>query len=151
MTLLANHSRTLNDYNKVNNEWLFGMGARLALNTGTKFKPVLEITGDKLIVGKDVLKQNPDGTWDDNSIRYVVNGFAGASFHPIEHLYISFAGGPGYINENFFVGIKPAIGVYFTGNQRWSVQFSYTNVFNRTKIVDQDFETLSLALGVRLF
>lgn len=151
LTLMANHSRTLNDYNKVNNEWLFGMGALLALNTGTKFKPVLEIAGDKLIYGKDVLKMNPDGSPGSNSIRYVVNGFAGASFHPIEHLYVSFTGGPSYINEKFFVGIKPAIGVYFTGNQRWSFQFSYTNVFNRTKIVDQDFETLNLALAVRLF
>ncbi len=151
MTLMANHSRTLNDYNKVNNEWLFGMGAGFALQTGTKFKPVLEISGDKFIVGKDVLKQNPDGSWHDNRIRYVVNGFAGVAFEPIEHLYVSVTGGPSYINEKFFVGIKPAIGVYFTGNQRWSLQFSYTNVFNRTKLVNQDFETLCLALRVRLF
>jgi hypothetical protein len=80
----------------------------------------------------------------------MVNLFAGSSFHPSRTIYFSVLAGPSFISGQTFLGLKPSIGFYFSKKQRWTGKISYINVFNRTKITNQDFGSISVAIGVKL-
>jgi len=149
--LFAQYNHTLYDYTINNNPWGAGLGIQLSLNNKTKWKPTIELTGD--LYGEDdkVLRLNPDGAVpaDENTIDGMVNLFAGASFHPTKSIYISFTTGPSFIGKQTHLAIKPSVGLFFSKKQRWTGKLSYINVFNRTN--NEDFGSLSLAVGFRLF
>ena len=151
--LLTQYNHTLYDYTIGNNPWGFGLGIQSSFNNKTKFKPTIELTGD--IYGEDdkVLRLDPDGSvpQDDNSVRSMVNLFVGSSFHPTRSIYFSFVAGPSFIGGQTLLGIKPSFGFYFSKTQRWTGKISYINVFNRTKIADEDFGSLSVTIGFKLF
>lgn len=151
--LLTQYNHTLYDYTVGNNPWGMGLGLQAFLNNKTQFKPTIEFTSDIYLEDDKVGRSNPDGSFpgDDNSVSGMINLFAGSSFHPTENIYLSFVAGPSFISGHTLFGIKPSIGFYFSKTQRWTGKISYINVFNRTKIINEDFGSLSLALGVKLF
>ncbi|MEO6949120.1 MAG: hypothetical protein ABI123_05785 [Ginsengibacter sp.] len=152
--LLTQYNKTLNDYTKGNNPWSIGLGLQAFLNNKSKFKPTIELTGDIYLESDKVLYSNPDGSWpkDGNDVGSMTNLFAGASYHPVNNIYISLMAGPSFISKQTLFGIKPSVGFYFSKTHRWTAKVSYINVFNRTKgISDGDFGSLSFALGVKLF
>lgn len=81
----------------------------------------------------------------------MVNLFGGLSFQPVSCFYFSLLGGPSFISGQPYPGIKPSIGWHFSKNQRWTGKVSFINVFDRTKMVNEDFGSLSLAIGRKLF
>ncbi|MBI3720149.1 MAG: hypothetical protein HY252_16340 [Sphingobacteriales bacterium] len=151
--LLTQYNKTLNDYTIGNNPWGVGLGLQTFLNNKTKFKPTIELTGDIYLEDDKVFRSNPDGTFPENGndVRGMVNLFVGSSFHPNQSIYLSLVAGPSFISGQTLVGIKPSFGFYFSKNQRWTGKVSYINIFNRTKIINEDFGSLSLAIGVKLF
>ncbi|RNI33507.1 hypothetical protein EFY79_18865 [Hanamia caeni] len=151
--IFANYNNTLYDYTSGNNPWGVGLGLQAFLINKTKFKPTIELTADTYLEDNKVLRLNPDGSIpnNDNAVEGMVNLLAGASFHPNQSVYVSFMAGPGFISGQTYLGIKPSFGFYFSKTQRWTGKISYINVFNRTKIANADFGSLSLAIGVRLF
>ena len=100
-----------------------------------------------------VLRLNPDGSIpkDDNAVHGMVNVFAGSSFRPTSTIYVSFLAGPSFISGQTFLGIKPSFGFYFSKTQRWTGKISYINIFNRTKVTNEDFGSISLSIGLKLF
>ncbi|HEY5405989.1 MAG TPA: hypothetical protein VIJ92_02840 [Ginsengibacter sp.] len=151
--LLTEYNKTLYDYTIGNNPSGVGLGLQTFFNNKTKFKPTIELTGDIYLENDKVLRLNPDGSTpkDDNDVRGMVNLFVGSSFHPTQNIYISFVAGPSFISGQTLLGIKPSFGFYFSKTQRWTGKVSYINVFNRTKIANEDFGSLSLAIGLKLF
>jgi len=151
--LFAQYNSTLYDYTKGNNPWGIGLGLQTFLSNKTKFKPTIELTGDIYPEDDKTLRSNPDGTFPENGndVRGMVNLFAGASFHPTQGIYLSFIAGPSFISGKTLLGIKPSFGFYFSKNQKWTGKIAYINVFNRTKIINQDFGSLSVAIGLKLF
>ncbi|WP_152270732.1 hypothetical protein [Agriterribacter humi] len=151
--LLTQYNSTLYDYTKGNNPWGIGLGLQTFFNNKTKFKPTLELTGDVYLEDDKVLRSNPDGSFPENSndVGGMVNLFVGSSFHPNQGIYLSFVAGPSFISGQTLFGIKPSFGFYFSKKQRWTGKVSYINVFNRTKIINEDFGSLSLAIGLKLF
>lgn len=151
--LQAQYSHTLYDYTKGNNPLGLGLGLQTFLNNKTKFKPTVELTGDFYLVDDKVFRGNPDGGFpeDDNTIDGVVNLFAGTSFHPTQSTYLSLVAGPSFISGQILIGVKPSFGFYFSKTQNWTGKISYINIFNRTKIVNEDFGSLSFAIGLKLF
>ena len=151
--LSAEYNKTLYDYTLGNNPWGAGIGLQVFLNNKTKFKPTIELTSDIYLEDDKVLRPNPDGSIpkDGNEVGGMVNSFVGTSFHPTQSIYVSFVAGSSFISGQTLFGIKPSLGFYFSKTQRWTGKVSYINVFNRTKIVNEDFGSLSLALGVKLF
>ena len=151
--LLAQYNNTLYDYTAGNNPWGMGLGLQTFFNTKTKFKPTIELTGDVYLADDKVFRSNPDGSFPEkgNDVRGMVNLFVGSSFHPTHSIYFSFVAGPGFISGQTLLGIKPSFGFYFSKNQRWTGKVSYINIFNRPKIIDEDFGSLSLAIGLKLF
>jgi hypothetical protein len=149
----ANYNNTLYDYTIGNNPWGVGLGLQAFLNNKTKLKPTVELTGDLYLEDDKVLRLNPDGSTpkDNNAVGGMVNLFAGGSFQPIQSIYISFVAGPSFISGQTFLGIKPSFGFYFLKNQRWTGKISYINVFNRSKVANEDFGSLSLSIGLKLF
>jgi hypothetical protein len=152
-SLLTQYNNTLYDYTIGNNPWGVGLGLQTFFNNKTKFKPTIELTGDIYLEDDKVFRSNPDGSFPENGndVRGMVNLFVGSSFHPNQSIYLSLIAGPSFISGQTLVGIKPSFGFYFSKNQRWTGKVSYINVFNRTKIINEDFGTLSLAIGVKLF
>jgi len=151
--VFANYNNTLYDYTVGNNPWGVGLELQAFLNNKTKFKPTIELTADTYLEDNKVLRLNPDGSIpnDDNAVEGMVNLFAGASFYFNQIVYVSFVAGPGFISGQTFLGIKPSFGFYFSKAQRWTGKISYINVFNRTKVVNDDFGSLSLSIGLKLF
>jgi hypothetical protein len=151
--LSTQYNKTLYDYTSGNNPWGVGLGLQAFLNNRTKFKPTIELTGDIYLEDDKVLRSNPDGSFPENGndVRGIVNLFAGSSYHPNQSIYLSLVAGPSFISGETLLGIKPSFGFYFSKNQRWIGKISYINVFNRTKINNEDFGSLSLGIGARLF
>ena len=85
------------------------------------------------------------------SIGSMVNLFGGSVFNPNQNSSISFLAGPGFINGNTLLGIKPSFGFYFSKSQRWKGKMSYINIFKRDKQTKKDFGTLSFAIALKLF
>jgi len=151
--LFTEYNHTLYDYTIGNNPWGVGLGFQTFFNNSTKFKPIIELTGDIYLEDNKVLKLNPDGSipQNDNTVGGMVNLLVGSSFHPTQNIYLSVVAGPSFISGQTLLGIKPSFGFYFTKTQRWAGKVSYINVFNRTKIAKEDFGSLSLAIGLKLF
>lgn len=151
--LLTQYNKTLYDYTAGNNPWGIGLGLQIFFNNKTKFRPTVEFTGHVYLEDDKVFRSNPDGTFAEsgNDVRAMVNLFAGSSFHPNESIYLSLLAGPSFISGQTLPGIKPSFGFYFSKTQKWTGKVSYINVFNRTKIINEDFGSLSLAIGVKLF
>ena len=151
--LLAQYNHTQRDYTLGNNPWGMGLGLQAFLNNKTKFKPTIEITADIYLEDDKVLRSNPDGSIPENGndVGGMTNLLIGSSFHPNQDIYVSFVAGPSFIGDQTLFAIKPSLGFYFSKTQRLTVKLSYINVFNRTKIVNEDFSSISLALGLKLF
>ena len=151
--LSAQFNRTLYDYTIGNNPWGIGLGFQTFLNTKTKFKPTIEVTGDIYLEDDKTLKLNPDGSipTNYNDVRGMVNLFIGSSFNLTKSTYLSFLAGPSFIGGQTLLGIKPSFGFYFSENKRWVGKVSYINVFNREKSTNEDFGSLSIAVGIKLF
>ncbi|HMR20254.1 MAG TPA: hypothetical protein PKA53_13205 [Sphingobacterium sp.] len=121
------------------------------MNNASKFKPTVDIMADTYLEGKKVQLTNPDGSHVDN-VGSTVNLFAGTSYHPIQSLYISFVAGPSWMgNGQRLMAIKPSFGFHFSPTQRWTAKISYINVFNRDMTTKEDFGSISLSLGMKLF
>ena len=151
--LQTQYNSTLYDYTKGNNHWGIGIGLQAFLNNRTKFKPTIELTSDIYLEDDKVLRLNPDGSIpkNDNSVSGMVNLFAGSSFHPTQSVCLSFVAGPSFISGQTLLGIKPSVGFYFSKNHKWTGKVSYINIFNRTQATKEDFGSLSLAIGLKLF
>lgn len=151
--IFANYNNTLYDYTIGNNPWGAGLGIQAFLNNKTKFKPTIELAADKYLEDDKVFRLNPDGSTpkDDNAVHGVVNLFIGSSFHPTQSIYISFLAGPSFISGQTFLGLKPSFGFYFSKTQRWTGKISYINVFNRAEVAKEDFGSLSVSIGLKLF
>jgi|SRR5690348_2114237 hypothetical protein len=151
--LLGQYNETLYDYTLGNNPWSMGLGLQAMLNNKTRFKPTIEVTSDLYLEDDYVLRANPDGTFpeEDNTVSGMVNLFAGSFFQVTRRIYLSFTAGPSFITDKTFFGIKPSAGIYFPRNRRLTCKISYINVFNRTKMINADFGSLSLSVGLKLF
>lgn len=151
--LSAQFNQTLHDYTIGNNPWSLGLGLQAYLNTHSSFKPTVEITGDLYLESDKVLRSNPDGSFPENGndVGGMINLFAGSSFHPANSFYFSFVAGPSFINKQTFLGIKPSFGFSFSKTQRIMGKISYINIFNRTKMTNEDFGSLSFAICFKLF
>lgn len=151
--LQTQYTQTLYDYTRGNNPWGWGLGLQAFVNTPSKFRPTAELTGDLYLEDDKVNRSNPDGSFPENGndVRGMVNLFVGSSFHPKQNVYVSLTAGPSFISGQIYFGIKPSVGFYFSSNQKWTGKVSYINIFNRTKMVNEDFGSISVAIGLRLF
>ncbi len=148
--ILSQFNQTIYDNSISNNLWGLGAGAQFFYNNQSNFKPTVELTGDLYLENDKVLRTNPDGTVLETA-NGMVNLFAGTSYFFTKHIFASAVAGPSFINQQFFVGIKPSIGFYFSANKKWMGKLSFLNIFNRDNINHKDFGALSFAIGFRLF
>jgi len=151
--LLTQYNNTLYDRTAGNNPWGIGLGIQGFYNNGTRFKPTLELTGDVYLEDDKVLRLNADGAVPlaTNDIGGMVNLFAGVSYHPNLRSYFSFTAGPSFISGKTLLGIKPSLGWYFSNSQKWTGKISYINIFNRDSFSREDFGSISVGVGLKLF
>jgi hypothetical protein len=147
--LSTQYTKTIYDITLPNNPWAMGLGFQTLLNNKTKFKPTIEFTTDAYLED-DKVYRIIDGK-DYGIETWVKNLFAGVSYYPDSIMYVSFAGGPSFINGNNYFGVKTSLGCYFSKDKRWTTKISYINVFNRNPTSKSDFGSISLSLGFRFF
>ncbi len=147
--LLAQYNSTIYDATKGNNPWGIGPGLQAFFNNKTKFKPTIEFTADTYLEDDKLLRLENGKPVDD--LGSMVNLFVGSSYHLKQTIYFSLMAGPSFINGHTYFGAKPSFGFYFSGNQRWTGKLSYINIFNRDKLTKEDFGSMSLAIGLKLF
>ena len=148
--LQGQFNKTIYDRTMGNNPWGIGLGLQAYLNHSSKVRPLIDFTADAYLENDKVLRLNTNGTPVDD-IRGMINLFAGASYQPAKTVYLSLVTGPSFVGGQTLLGIKPSFGFYFSENQRWTGKVSYINIFNRDKITSEDFGSVSLSLGVKLF
>ena len=148
--LFTQFNKTIYDRTLGNNPWSIGLGLQTFFNNKTKFTPTIELTGDIYLEDDKVFRMNTDGT-TINDVGGMVNLFVGTAFNPTQNIYLSFVAGPSFISGQTLLGIKPSIGCYFSKNQKWTGKLSYINVLNRGQTIKEDFGSISLAIGVKLF
>lgn len=148
--LQGQYNKTIYDRTIGNNPWGMGLGLQLFLNNTSKLKPTVDLTADAYLEDDKVFRINYDGT-EIVDIGGMLNLFAGVSFHPTQTIYMSLVTGPSFVSGQTLLGLKPSFGFYFSQNQRWTGKISYINVFNRDKKSMEDFGSISLSLGVKLF
>ena len=148
--LSGEYNKTIYDRTLGNNPWGIGLGLQTFFNNKTKFKPTIELTADIYLLDDKVFRMNTDGTQIPD-VRGMVNLFAGTSFHPIPTIYLSLLTGPSFVGGQTLLGIKPSVGFYFSKSQKWTGKISYINIFNRDKTTNEDFGSLSLSVGLKLF
>lgn len=150
--LFAGYSRTLYDYTYGNNPWGIGLGFAATGKTNSKIQPLIELTADAYLEDDKVLRSNPDGSLPgtDNTVSSTLNVFAGTSIYLSKKAYVSLTAGPSFISGQTLLGVKPSIGYNFSASGCWTAKMSYTNIFNRT-VAKEDFGTLAVSLGIKLF
>lgn len=153
----AQQNLTLYDITKGNNPHGIGLGFQAFLNTKSKFKATLELTGDVYMYDDDVLRARSveisPGVWDYEApipdVPSMFNLFAGASWHPNKNFFLSGAVGPSLIGGNVYLGFKPALGLV-TNNQRWMGKIFFINIFQRDFPTQSDFGSVGISVGYRL-
>jgi hypothetical protein len=133
-----------------NNPWGVGLGIQLFIHNLSQFKPLVDCTIDAYPEDDKVLRLNSDGT-PVNDVNGMVNLFAGLSYHPAKRVYLSLVAGPSMTGGQTLLGLKPSLGFYFSQYQKWTGKVSYINVFDRDTKTKEDFGSLSVSLGVKLF
>ena len=154
--LQAQQNWTLYDITLGNNPNGFGLGAQAFLNTKSKFKATMELTGDIYLMDDKVLRTREisPGVWNyDNpgipDVPGMLNLFAGTSWHPSKTFYMSVTVGPSFIRSKTYLGFKPALG-FLTKNQRWMGKVVFINIFNRDFPTQSDFGSVGISVGYRI-
>ncbi len=148
--LQGQFNKTIYDRTIGNNPWGMGLGLQVFFNNNSKFKPTIDLTADAYLEDDKVYNIDADGK-EIPTVRGMVNVFAGASFQPTKTMYVSLVTGPSFVSGQTLLGLKPSFGFYFSKNQKCTGKVSYINVFNRDKTTKQDFGSISLSLGFKLF
>ncbi|CAN5544425.1 hypothetical protein BH10BAC3_BH10BAC3_41180 [soil metagenome] len=148
--LLTQYNKTISDRTIGNNPWGVGLGLQTFFNNKSKFKPTIDLTGDIYLEDDKVFRTNTDGS-PINDVRGMVNLFFGSSYDATKSIYVSLVAGPSFISGQTLIGIKPSFGFYFPKTHKWTGKISYINIFNRDKTTKEDFSSLSLSVGLKLF
>ena len=114
---LLDYSTTMNDRTLGNNPSAVGINVQVMMKTKTAFEPLIKIAAQSSLENDDVYRLTPDGKGVPDA-RSIINVFAGSSFNPSKHFYLSFLLGPSFINNNTYLGIEPSIGFYFSEKKK---------------------------------
>jgi len=148
--ILAQYTKTIRDATLGNNPWGIGLGFQSFLNNKTKFKPTIELTGDIYLHDDKVFRSDSTGT-ALKDVGGMTNLFIGSSFNPTKNMYVSFVAGPSFLGGQTLLGIKPSFGIYFSKKQILNGKISFINIFNRGKIIKENFTSWSISFGVKIF
>jgi hypothetical protein len=148
--LTTQFNNTINDVTIGNNPWAIGIGIQSFINNKTKFRPTIEITRDAYLTDDKVFITDNFGK-ELNTVESMTNIFMGTSFNVKNNAYISFTVGPSFLGEQTLFGIKPSVGYYFSKNKKFAAKVSYINIFNRGKIIKENFTSWNIAFGIKLF
>ena len=148
--LFGQYNKTIYDRTVPNNPWGMGVGFQSFFNNDWRLKVTADFTADAYLEDDKVLRTNADSTAIPD-VGGMINLFAGLSYHPMPIFYFSFVAGPSFVSNRILLGVKPSIGFYFSRNDKWTGKISYINIFNRDPRTQQDFASLSVSVGTKIF
>lgn len=148
--LYGQYNKTIYDRTLGNNPWGLGLGIQTLFNNNSKFKPAIELTADAYLEDDKVFRANTDGT-SIPDVGGMINFFVGSSFHLTKTIYLSLMTGSSFVSRQVLLGLKPSIGFYFLEDRKWTAKVSYINIFDRDEITKEDFGSLSISVGLKIF
>lgn len=148
--LLTQFNQTLYDVTYGNNIWGLGLSGFAIYDCKTKIKPVIEVNTSFIFLDDKVGRMDSSDNLIE-SVTGISSVLAGAMLTPTKSTYISVVAGPSFLNGKMLMTLKPSVGFYFPKNKRFTAKFAFTNVYNRYKPTKEDFGSLNIALGFRLF
>ena len=150
LSLQVQSNITLQDNTKGNNPWSLGIGLQSSFLIKSKVHPTIELTGDLYLADDKVLRADSTGR-RYKDVRSMANLFFGASLSPARNIYFSLLCGPSFISKQLLFGLKPSVGIFFSKKQKMLAKLSYITVFNRGNVVKQNFNSISISLGLKLY
>jgi hypothetical protein len=143
---------TISDKTIKNNTWGTGLGLNSQINPGRKLSPTIDLSAFYYFSGYKLLYVNPYDT-PIPAVEHLVNLFAGVTYKPGSLYYFSLVGGPSFVSDQTLLGIKPAVGFYFSPARKWKAQLAYLHIFNRgtEEWEVRNFTSLALSVGLKLF
>lgn len=149
LLLAAKYNSTIYDRTVSTNSGGIGIGAEVVIKTESFFRPVIQIDHN-LFFGKKLQYATPDGRLIPSKSD-VSTLFGGVRFNFTPYVFASFTAGTAIYNGGEHLGIRPAIGVAFFRPRNLFLLTSFTNVFQRDAVGNQDFGYMGLALVLKLF
>lgn len=148
----AQYNKTVSDYTIANNPWAPGVGVQMNFFNNAAIKPILELTADLYLMKNKVLRLNPDGSVPEtsNDVQAMVNLFTGFAWEPVQEIHLSTTAGASLAGGQFLFGFKPAVGGYLL-RRKVLMKLYYLNIFNRGRVVKQNFESIGFSMGIRVF
>ena len=141
-------NNTLYDRTITNNSGGVGFGLQTVLNTMTFVRPTLEINGD-IFGGTKVLYL----TADDKPIygkSGVLSIHGGPFLQLTDQFFIAATIGSHFYNHDVHFSARPSVGVYPAKGKKWTLKTSFTNVFQRDEISNENFGYVSFAIALKL-
>jgi hypothetical protein len=142
-------NKTVYDRTLSNNAGGFGAGLQAFIHTKTKFSPAIEISSDAF-GGTKQLYLTSDGK-PIYAKDVVSNILLGSEYRVSKKIYFNVSAGPCFFNSAIYFAVKPAVGIFFPGNQLLVAKISLTHVFQRDNISNESFGFVNFGLGVKLF
>lgn len=142
---LAAFNKTRYDRTIQNNESGPSLGFQIFPNNSRLLKPVGQVDLN-LFAGNKVGYIGSDGSVLDSKSG-VLGIYAGARFEAFDIVWISGMAGPEIYNSNVHLGLKPALGVYFSKRKRFQAFTSFTHILER----EHNFGFASVGVGLRIF
>jgi len=156
--IMGQYNKPFFEWRFKNNPWGIGLGAETFFMIDKKFQPTIDLAGN-VFIEKAIVSQSFGSTEKAPDIRSNISLLAGASIHPIRHLYFSFVAGPTLLNQKIYLSTKPSIGFYFDKNRKWTTKISGVIIYNYIPvkpIIDgapdkEGIGYLQVSVGHRLF
>lgn len=143
------YTTTINDVVKENNPWGAGVNATLFIKAHCFIKPVIELSSDVYLEDKKVLTvQNGKNVERVNSVTSLSGGLA---YFPSQRFFVALTGGAALVNKNIEPLVKPGIGFMLDKSNKFLVKASYNHIFNRENVIDENFASVSIGVGVKIF
>lgn len=141
-------NKTLYDRTASNNSGGVGFGLQSVLKTKTFVRPTLEINGD-IYGGTKELYITTDGKpmYGKSSVLSI---HGGPFIQLTDQFFTAATIGSHFYNDDVHFSVRPSVGVYPTRGKNWTLKTSFTNVFQRDEISNENFGYLSFAIALKL-
>ncbi len=148
--LQTQYSKTLYDRTLRNNPSAIGFGLESFYQNKSKLKPTASISFNLRLAGDKALRFGADSMPID-AVETAFNIRIGESYFFSKRNYMAFAAGPSFINGKMLFGLKTSLGYFFSANQKWVVALSYGNIFDRYIPTKNDYGTIDLSFGLKIY
>jgi hypothetical protein len=131
-----------------NNSGGIGFGLQTHLGKNTRAKGIIEVNGDLFAGTKELLITANGKQIDAKSA--ILSFYGGGLWQLTSNFFITGAVGTSIYNGKGHLGLRPSVGLFTSRRKTWLIRTSFTNVFQRDEISNENFGYLSFSIALKL-